>query len=120
VGAHAVNPVVHLELHTGDREGAQAFYASLCGWRPHPVETGAGTYWSLALSEGVGGGVVENEARRPLWLPYVEVADIVTATERGRALGARVVIEPREGPVGYRSLIATPAGAELALWQPKR
>jgi predicted enzyme related to lactoylglutathione lyase len=54
-----------------------------------------------------------------LWLPYVEVADISETTERARLLGAAVLLEPREGPVGWRSVVAVPAGAEIALWQPK-
>ena len=28
--------------------------------------------------------------------------------------------EPREGPVGWRSVVATPAGGDVAFWQPKR
>jgi len=40
-------------------------------------------------------------------------------TERARLLGATVLLEPREGPAGWRSVVAAPAGAELALWQPK-
>jgi hypothetical protein len=31
-----------------------------------------------------------------------------------------VKLEPREGPAGWRSVIATPAGAEIAFWQQKR
>jgi predicted enzyme related to lactoylglutathione lyase len=120
VDSQNTHPVVHLELHTGDREGASAFYAALCGWRPRPVDTGAGTYWSVGLSEGVGGGMVEAPTPRSLWLPYVEVEDVRGVTQRARAMGARVPVEPREGPVGWRSVVATPAGAELALWQPKR
>jgi predicted enzyme related to lactoylglutathione lyase len=50
----------------------------------------------------------------------VQVAAIAEATERARSLGAAVLLEPREGPAGWRSVIATPAGAELAFWQPKR
>ena len=34
--------------------------------------------------------------------------------------GARVLLEPREGPAGWRSVVATPAAGELAFWQPKR
>jgi uncharacterized protein len=120
VDSHAAKPVVHLELHTGDREGATEFYAGLCGWRPRPVDTGAGTYWSVGLSEGVGGGMVECETKRPLWLPYIEVEDIAESTDRARLMGARIALEPREGPIGWRSVVATPAGAEVALWQPKR
>ena len=53
-------------------------------------------------------------------LPYVEVAEIGAATEGARASGAAVLLESREGPTGWRSVIATPAGGEIALWQPKR
>jgi hypothetical protein len=34
-------------------------------------------------------------------------------------LGASVVLSPREGPAGWRSVLAIPAGGEVALWQPK-
>ena len=113
------NPVVHLELHTVDRPEAQALYAQLCGWRTDRVDAGCGTYWALELGGGLGGGIVECETRRPLWLPYVEVAEIGEVTERARALEARVLLEPREGPAGWRRVIATPAGAEIAFWQTK-
>ncbi len=112
-------PVVHLELHTGDLPGAFAFYAQLCGWRPERIDAGGGSYLALELGGGLGGGIVECETRRPLWLPYVEVPDVAEATERGRLLGASVLLEPREGPAGWRSVVGAPAGAEIAFWQPK-
>ena len=55
-----------------------------------------------------------------LWLPYVEASQIGEMTDRARELGANVLLAPREGPAGWRSVIATPAGGELAIWQPKR
>ena len=113
------NPVVHLELHTGDLAEARTLYGRLCGWPAERIDAGCGIYWALELGGGVGGGIVECETSRPLWLPYVEVAEITEVTERARALQARVLLEPREGPAGWRSVIATPAGAELAFWQPK-
>jgi predicted enzyme related to lactoylglutathione lyase len=113
-------PIVHLELHTGDLPAARALYARLCGWRSERIEAGSGSYLALELGGGLGGGIVECETRRPLWLPYVEVPDIREATERARALGASVVLSPREGPAGWRSVVATQSGAELAFWQPKR
>jgi len=114
------NPVVHLELHTGDLTAACEFYARLCGWRPERIDAGCGSYLALEMGNGLGGGVVECEARRPLWLPYVEVAEISGATERARELGAGVLLEPREGPAGWRSVVAAPAGGEIAFWQSKR
>jgi predicted enzyme related to lactoylglutathione lyase len=116
----ASNPVVHLELHTGDLPSACAFYAGLCGWRPELVDSGHGSYLALAMGNGLGGGVVECETSRPLWLPYVEVPEIVGATERAQGLGASVLLEPREGPAGWRSVVAAPAGGEVAFWQAKR
>ena len=113
-------PVVHLELHTGDLAGAREFYAGLCDWRAERIEVQSGSYLSLAMGGELGGGIVECAARRPLWLPYVQVPDVREATDRARELGATVVLEPREGPAGWRSVVSTPAGGEIAFWQAKR
>src|SRR3954447_10838597 len=115
----AANPVVHLELHTGDLGGACDFYAEACGWRTERIDAAGRIYHALEMGNGLGGGVVECETHRPLWLPYVEVPEISGATERARALGAAVLLEPREGPAGWRSVVAVPAGGEVAFWQPK-
>ena len=112
-------PVVHLELHTGDLAAAREFYAGACGWRPEQVGLRNGSYLALELGERLGGGIVECGARRPLWLPYVEVPDVFEATERARALGASVTLEPREGPAGWRSVVAEGAAGEVAFWQSK-
>ena len=113
------SPVVHLELHTGDLAGARSFYAGLCGWRPERIETAAGPYLAMELGASFDGGIVECAARRPLWLPYVEVPAIAAATDRAWELGASVLLEPREGPSGWRSVVAAPAAGEIAFWQPK-
>jgi predicted enzyme related to lactoylglutathione lyase len=113
-------PVVHLELHTGDLAGACSFYSSLCGWRSQEVATSAGSYRAVEPGPGLSGGVVECGVPRPLWLPYVEVPSIEAATSRAGALGARVLLSPREGPAGWRSVVSAPAGGEIAFWQRKR
>lgn len=113
------NPTVHLELHTGNLPCAVAFYTRLFGWHAETIEVGSSSYLGLELGDGIDGGVVECGTERPLWLPYVEVADIAEATERARLLGASVRLEPREGPAGWRSVLSSPTGAEVALWQPK-
>jgi predicted enzyme related to lactoylglutathione lyase len=116
---HLTAPIVHLELHTGDLAEAKSLYTQLCGWRAEQIDAGSGSYLTLELGAGFSGGIVECETRRSLWLPYVGVARIGEATERARALGASVLLAPREGPAGWRSVVATPAGAELAFWQAK-
>jgi predicted enzyme related to lactoylglutathione lyase len=108
-------PVVHLELHTGDLPRACAFYTQLCGWQPERIDAGCGTYVALELGRGFGGGIVECDTERPAFA----FATPTAATERARRLGASVLLEPREGPAGWRSVVAGPAGAEIAFWQSK-
>jgi uncharacterized protein len=115
--------VVHLELHTADLARASDYYVRLCGWQAERIDTAHGSYQQLGLGgrmgAGVGGGIVQCGARRPVWLPYVQVERVDAATERARTLGASVLLEPREGPAGWRSVVASPAGGELAFWQAK-
>ena len=79
-----------------------------------------GSYLALGLGGGIDGGIVECGTRRPLWLPYVEVDRIEEQTEYARQLGARVLVEPREGPAGWRSVVSAAGAGEIAFWQPKR
>jgi predicted enzyme related to lactoylglutathione lyase len=116
---NAPRPLAHLELHTSDRDGAQGFYAQLLGWRPELIEVAERSYLALDLGDGPSGGIVECGTERALWLPYVSVPDIAAVTERARALGAQVMLEPREGPAGWRSVITVPGAGEIALWQSK-
>jgi predicted enzyme related to lactoylglutathione lyase len=116
----AARSVVHLELHTGNQAAASALYACLLGWRPELVDVPCGSYLALDLGRSQSGGIVECATPRPQWLPYVEVEQIEDSTAHAERLGARVLLAPREGPSGWRSVISTPYGGEIAFWQPKR
>jgi uncharacterized protein len=113
------SPLAHLELHTHDRAGACSFYRKLLGWRSEHVEAAGREYLALDLGNGLGGGIVECGTERPLWLPYVSVPEIRGVTGRAERLGARVLLEPREGPAGWRGVVAAPEGGEIAFWQSK-
>jgi len=115
----AANSVVHIELHTTDLEGAVSFFSGLLGWQPERIRVGAASYLALGMGERVGGGVVECGADMCLWLPYVQVRDVDRTTERARDLGGEVLLAPREGPQGWRSVVASPQGGEIAFWQAK-
>ena len=115
-----MRPVVHLELHTRDRHAAGAFYEQLLRWRTEEIAGRGGSYLALELGGGLDGGIVECGTQHAAWLPYVEVEEIHATTERGRRLGASVLLEPREGPTGWRSVLATRDCGEIALWEPKR
>jgi predicted enzyme related to lactoylglutathione lyase len=113
------SPVVHLELHTRNLARACSFYARACGWQLEQVEVGGRSYQTLDWGGGLEGGIVECGASRAVWVPYLEVAQIDEATERARRSGASVLLESREGPAGWRSVVAVPEGGEIAFWQPK-
>jgi predicted enzyme related to lactoylglutathione lyase len=114
-----MHPIVHLELHTSDLPQARSLYAELLRWRPVRIDTDCGSYQALELGGGVGGGIVECGTTRAMWLPYVAVDRVEHATARATELGATVLVEPREGPAGWRSVVCTPAGGEIAFWQQK-
>ncbi len=102
------------------RGAARALSAARGGGPARRLEPAGGAYEARARGRGLGGGLGAGAARRSVWLPYVEVDDVDAATARARALGASVLLEPREGPAGWRGVVATPAGGELAFWQPRR
>jgi predicted enzyme related to lactoylglutathione lyase len=114
------NQVVHLELHTPNLGRACAFYGDLLGWRGQRVLISNASYQALDLGSALGGGVVECGTERALWLPYVEVGSVPAATARAVELGAAVMLSPREGPAGWRSVVTTADGGEIAFWQGKR
>jgi predicted enzyme related to lactoylglutathione lyase len=112
--------LVHLELHTPDLCAASTFYDQLLRWRTERIDVPHGAYHALTLGGPLDGGIVECGATHATWLPYVTVEEIEEITERGRRLGASVLLEPQEGPMGWSSVLRSAAGGEIALWQPKR
>jgi predicted enzyme related to lactoylglutathione lyase len=115
-----VNRVIHLELHTRELAHARALYGELLGWQAEQICRREGSYVALELGSSLSGGMVQCPTGRALWLPYVEVSDVRDTLDRARGLGAAVLLEPREGPGGWRSVVSTSCGGELAFWQAKR
>jgi predicted enzyme related to lactoylglutathione lyase len=111
---------VHLELHTGDEVDAGTFYDGLLGWKPQLIQVASSSYLAINLGGAIGGGIVACGTHRPLWLPYVQVNRLGEMTERARQLGATVILEPCEGPSGWRSVVSSPVAGEVALWELKR
>jgi uncharacterized protein len=77
----------------------------------------AGTYAMIPVGEGTGGGIMKHpvSGAPAHWLSYVGVDDVVAATKRAQALGAKVLQGETEVP-GFGSLrvIVDPSGAAQA------
>jgi predicted enzyme related to lactoylglutathione lyase len=109
------NPVVHLELHTGNLARAFGFYSRVCGWRMERVDAAGRSYQMLDWEGRFDGGIVESGTDRPLWLPYVEVDHIGQATERAKRSGARVLLERARARPGGEAWWRRPRGGDRLL-----
>jgi hypothetical protein len=48
------------------------------------------------------------------------VLEVSSFTAVARQVGARGLLEPRGGPVGWRCVLSTPDAGVVVYWQPKR
>src|SRR5579859_6997916 len=116
------NPFVHVELNTTDVSKAKTFYGQLFDWKLEDVPMGPMTYTTIGVGQGIGGGIMQHPVpgAPSMWLAYVTVDDIKTATAKAKSLGATVMQDSIEVPgMGSFSIIADPTGAVLGLWQAK-
>ena len=117
------NPFVHVELMSTDVGKAKAFYGKLFDWKLEDMNMGDMTYTMIGVGEGTGGGLMKNPMpnANSMWLAYVLVDDLKTATSKARSLGATVMKEQIEVKgAGWFSIITDPTGAMLGLWQAKK
>jgi predicted enzyme related to lactoylglutathione lyase len=91
-----------------------SFYQRLLGWTP--VEGPPGMTL-LGADERPFAGIGPSNDDLVGWIPYAEVDDVETATERAVKLGAQVLKKKTRGPAGEFSIVRDPGGAAVALWQ---
>ena len=115
------------ELATNDPKGAKDFYTALFGWEPEDVPIDAtATYTMLNLDGDAVAALYQQPEEQssagipPNWLSYVTVDSADEVARRAPQLGGAVVAEPFDVlESGRMSLIQDPAGAMLALWEPR-
>ncbi len=115
------NPFVHIELNTTDPNQAKQFYGALFNWELQDMNMGpSGTYTSIRVGDGTGGGILKHPmpGAPTLWIPYVVVDDLVAATNKAKSLGAKIIKENQNVPdMGAFSIITDPTGGTLGLWE---
>jgi uncharacterized protein len=115
--APVMNRFLWTEHLSRDPQAAADFYAALAGFEVRKTDFGGQPYWVLVQGRERA-GLLRNPIAvdRPIWLPYVRVADPVAAAARAVQLGGRVLVAPRPDlRNGTMALIADPSGAVLAL-----
>lgn len=111
------------ELHTSDRDKAEAFYNALFGWTSTPVEMSPEYTYHL-LNRADNGQMFAgshqqgpDEADQPcFWLVSLNSDDVDKATAKASELGATIIMEPMDIPgTGRFSLLMDPQGAAFSI-----
>jgi predicted enzyme related to lactoylglutathione lyase len=119
-----INGWLWTELWSRQPDSAVQFYSRLAPYQSRPSDNLDRPYFVLDTDGQPRAGIMKLFAQdvRPLWVPYVRVADVAAAVKQAEALGGHVIVSPsanlRNGTV---ALIQDPTGAILALqyWEPK-
>jgi uncharacterized protein len=125
IGASLVNEpgsVCWNELTTRQVEGSLAFYQSVVGLTPHPVEMGGFDYQELQLPGGrtVAGlmpmvGDMWPEDLPNHWMVYFAVEDADAVAARCLDLGGQVPVPPTDIPPGRFAVLNDPQGGHFSI-----
>ncbi|MEZ0071174.1 VOC family protein [Planotetraspora sp. GP83] len=124
-GAELVNEPGTLtwnELATRDVEAAKAFYSRVFGWESQTHEGGPMPYTEFQVDgRSIAGmmpmGDLYPPEVPPHWLVYFGVADCDEAVDGIQRHGGRVLLPPKDIPIGRFAILADPQGASFAVWQ---
>lgn len=123
--ANPIGSIGWIDLTVEQAENVRAFYQSVVGWEPAPVEMGG--YHDYCMNQpGDGQSVTgichargSNAALPAQWLIYITVADLEQSLARCVEGGGQVLAGPKNyGGQGRYAVIQDPAGAVAALYQP--
>lgn len=111
------------DLTVSDAGRIRDFYSSVVGWTHTGIDMGG--YEDFCMNcPGTGRTVAGichasgvNAGLPPVWLVYIQVADLTESLERVASLGGTVLSGPREAGEGRMAVIRDPAGAVAALYQ---
>jgi uncharacterized protein len=113
----ALNRFLWTEHLSRNPQASADFYVTLAGFEVRKMDFAGRPYWVLVKGRERA-GLLRNPIAvdRPIWLPYVRVADPAASAALAAQLGGRVLLAPRkELRNGTLALIADPTGAVLAL-----
>ncbi|NNE94058.1 MAG: VOC family protein [Verrucomicrobiales bacterium] len=115
------------ELISTDSGASKQFYSNLFGWEVDDMDMGDFTYSMFKTPgapdgpEGMAAGLMQApmEGIPSHWLSYVLVEDVEATLEKAKSLGATVVKETTELPMGTLAIFTDPQGATFAIWKEK-
>lgn len=110
-----------VDLGSPDVDASVQFYGELFGWTADEGSPEFGGYRMLRSNgkQVAGVGPLMNPQQPPAWTTYVSVDDARATSEKAKAAGGHVLVEPMEvGEAGSMAILQDPTGAVFGLWQP--
>jgi uncharacterized protein len=109
------------EIVTPNRAESVAFYGGLFGWTSEEMALPGGEIYTM-FNQGDRpvAGCYQMSAScdcPPMWLSYVNVADLDGSIEKAKALGGTIAKERVDLPMGSFAIVTDPFGAVFAFWQ---
>jgi uncharacterized protein len=123
---YPVGSIGWTDLTVPDAGPVRDFYARVVGWRAEPVSMGDYDDFNMVRpsdgqpAAGVCHARGANAQLPGVWLIYVVVESLDASLAQVRALGGRVIGEPRSAGTGRFAVIADPAGAVCGLYEQGR
>ena len=111
------------ELVTTDAAASKAFYSSLFGWTPAPLDPQNPDRYAFFLRDekkcdaAVMQIPPEVENPQSAWIPFISVQSTDQMVEKAQGLGATVCVPATDTPGGRFSVLLDPAGANFAVYQ---
>lgn len=113
-----------MDLTVENADQVKNFYAAVTGWMPSGLDMGGYDDYVMTIPE-TGAGVSgichargPNASLPPVWLIYINVADIEQSLRRCEELGGQAITPIKSyGEQGRYCIIRDPAGAHCALYQ---
>lgn len=110
-----------VDLTSPDIDASVAFYGGLFGWDAPSQGPDAGGYRMFMLRGRpvAGVGPPMNDGQPTVWNTYVSVADVDDTIRVAEENGGKTLLPALDVlDVGRMAIVADPAGAVVALWQP--
>lgn len=116
-----------IELATTNQTSAKEFYCGVFGWSFADFPMGPGEVYTMFLLDGLNAGAaytMHREQREqgvpPSWMLYIATADASATAAAAEAAGGKVLVpDTAVMDFGRMAVLADPAGAVFAVWQPK-
>ena len=119
-----IGSVGWMDLTVENADVVRDFYSAVVGWTPTGMDMGG--YQDYVMAEPESGKMISgichargpNAELPPVWLIYINVADIEQSLRRCEELGGQAITPIKSyGEQGRYCIIRDPAGAHCALYQ---